>query len=30
MVSKVKSGEMLAYQAAEELFLGFRASTSTL
>jgi LAO/AO transport system kinase len=30
MESKVKSGEMLAYQAAEELFLGFRASTSTL
>jgi hypothetical protein len=25
MESKVKSGEMLAYQAAEELFLGFRA-----
>jgi hypothetical protein len=26
MESKVKSGEILAYQAAEELFLGFRAS----
>jgi LAO/AO transport system kinase len=26
MENKVKSGEMLAYQAAEELFLGFRAN----
>jgi LAO/AO transport system kinase len=30
MESKVKSGEMLAYQAAEELFQGFRSSISTL
>jgi hypothetical protein len=30
MESKVKTGEMLAYQAAEELFREFRSSTSTL